>query len=96
MTSAEKHLSKAVAEGIIAFGGDEARTSNVFYGAFNDGIGLAPYYQFADLITDETQTKLDDAFDKMALAAEDPDYLDPCLNPEGTSTCYAGERDTGN
>jgi basic membrane protein A len=96
VTSAEKHLSKAVAEALIAFGNDEPRTSNVFYGAFNEGIGLAPYYQFDDTVPAAAKTAVDDAFAAMALAADDPDYLDPCLNADGTSTCYAGARDTGN
>jgi basic membrane protein A len=96
VTSAEKHLSQAVSDSIIAFGGDDPRSSNVFYGAFNDGIGLAPYYQFADLITADTQTKIDDAFAAMALDTDDPDHLDPCLDAGGQNTCYAGERDTGN
>ncbi len=46
MTSAEKHLTMAVREGIEAFAAARARAGNVFYGADNDGIGLAPYYQF--------------------------------------------------
>jgi basic membrane protein A and related proteins len=96
VTSAEKHLSRAVSDAIIAFGQGEPRTSNVFYGAFNDGIGLAPFYQFADLITADTQARIDDAYAAMALPDDDPDYLDPCLDSGGTNTCYAGERDTGN
>ncbi len=50
VTSAEKHLTMAVSESIVAGGGGEFRSNNVFYGADNDGIGLAPYYQFADLV----------------------------------------------
>lgn len=90
VTSAEKKLTKAVSEAIVAVNGGESRSSNVFYGADNGGIGLAPYYQFADLITADVQGKIDDAFAKMASGD-----LDPCLNAEGTSTCYAGSRDTG-
>jgi basic membrane protein A len=89
VTSAEKKLSKAVSEAIIAFGGDEPRSSNVFYGANNDGIGLAPFYQFADLITDEVQGQIDDAFAGMAA---DPATVDPC-QPSGL--CYAGAEDLG-
>jgi basic membrane lipoprotein Med (substrate-binding protein (PBP1-ABC) superfamily) len=88
VTSAEKHLSMAVREGIEAFGGGSARTGNVFYGADNDGIGTAPYYQFdGNVITDEIKTAVQDAFD--AMAAGD---LDPC-QPSGL--CYAGEEDLG-
>jgi basic membrane protein A len=91
VTSAEKKLTKAVSESIVAAGGGEPRSSNVFYGADNAGVGLAPYYQFADLITTDLQAKIDDAFGKMGSGD-----LDPCMNAAGTSTCYAGTRDTGN
>jgi basic membrane protein A len=87
VTSAEKHLSLAVSEAITTFAADEARDSNVFYGADNDGIGLAPYYQFSDLVTEDIQTAIDDAFDGMASGD-----LDAC-QPSGL--CYAGEEDLG-
>ena len=88
VTSAEKKLSKAVSDAIIAFGGDGARTGNVFYGADNDGIGLAPYYQFdGNVITDEIKSAVDGAFDQMASGD-----LDPC-QPSGL--CFAGEEDLG-
>jgi len=90
VVSAEKKLSKAVSEGIIAFGGGEPRSSNVFYGASNDGIGLSPFYQFSDLITTEIQGQIDDAFAGMAA---DPATVDPC-QPSGL--CYAGAEDMGN
>ncbi len=39
----------------------------MFYGADNDGIGTAPYYQFdGNVITDEIKTAVTDAFDAMA------------------------------
>ena len=56
-----------------------ARSSNVFYGADNEGIGLAPFYQFEDLIDAETQGLIDDAFAQMASGD-----LDPC-QPSGAS-----------
>lgn len=88
VTSAEKKLTKAVSDSIIAFGGDGARSGNVFYGADNDGIGLAPYYQFdGNVITDEIKTAVNDAFERMASGD-----LDPC-QPSGL--CYAGEEDMG-
>jgi basic membrane protein A and related proteins len=87
VTSAEKKLTKAVSDAIVAAGGGEPRSSNVFYGADNEGIGLAPFYQFADLIDDETQGLLDDAFAQMGSGD-----LDPC-QPSGL--CYAGEADPG-
>jgi basic membrane protein A len=87
VTSAEKHLTMAVSEAITTFAAGDARDSNVFYGADNDGIGLAPYYQFSDLVTDDIQAAIDDAFDGMASGD-----LDACGDP---STCYAGEEDLG-
>ena len=87
VTSAEKKLTLAVSEGIVAVGDGSPRTGNVFYGADNDGIGLAPFYQFQDLITDEIQGLIDDAFEQMASGD-----LDPC---EPSGLCYAGEADTG-
>ncbi len=88
VTSAEKKLTKAVSDAIVAVGDGAARSSNVFYGADNDGIGLAPFYQFEDLITAETQGLIDDAY--AAMASGD---LDPC---EPSGLCFAGEADTGN
>ncbi|HEY7737693.1 MAG TPA: BMP family ABC transporter substrate-binding protein [Candidatus Limnocylindria bacterium] len=87
VTSAEKHLTLAVSESITTFASGDARDSNVFYGADNDGIGLAPYYQFGDLVSDDTQAAIDDAFDGMASGD-----LDPC---EPSGLCYAGEEDLG-
>jgi basic membrane protein A len=88
VTSAEKKLTLAVSEGIIAVGAGSPRKSNVFYGADNDGIGLAPFYQFADLITSDIQSKIDDATSKMADGS-----LDPC---QPSNKCYNGTTDTGN
>jgi basic membrane protein A len=87
VTSAEKKLTKAVSDAIIAFGGGEPRSSNVFYGADNDGIGLAPYYQFDSVVPTDAKTAATEAFD--AMAAGD---LDPC---QPSNLCYAGAEDTG-
>ncbi len=87
VTSAEKKLTLAVSDAIVAVGGGEPRSSNVFYGADNDGIGLAPFYQFEDLIDADAQAAIDDAFAQMASGD-----LDPC-QPSGL--CYAGEADPG-
>jgi basic membrane protein A and related proteins len=89
VTSAEKKLTKAVSDAIIAFGAGEARSSNVFYGANNDGIGLAPYYQFDSVVPADAKTKVTDAFDGMAA---DPPTVDPC---QPSNKCYAGTEDTG-
>lgn len=87
VTSAEKKLTQGVSDGIVALGEGSARSGNVPYGADNDGIGLSPYYQFEDLITDEIQSAIDEAFEQMASGD-----LDPC-QPSGL--CYAGEADPG-
>lgn len=87
VTSAEKKLTVAVSEGIVNVGEGSPRTGNVFYGADNDGIGLAPFYQFADLIDADTQAAIDEAFDGMASGD-----LDPC---QPSNLCYAGEADPG-
>ncbi len=88
VTSAEKHLTKGVRDGIEAISGGSARAGNVFYGADNDGIGVSPYYQFdGNVITDDIKTAVTDAFD--AMAAGD---LDPC---QPSNLCYAGTEDTG-
>jgi basic membrane protein A len=87
VTSAEKKLTLAVSEGIVAVGEGSARTGNVFYGADNEGIGLAPFYQFEDLIDADIQAAVDDALAQMAAGD-----LDPC-QPSGL--CYAGEADPG-
>jgi basic membrane protein A len=90
VTSAEKKLSKAVTEGIQAFGGDEPRSGNVPYGANNGGIGVSPYYQFdGNVITAEIKTAVQEAFDAMAA---DPPTIDPC---QPSNLCYAGEADPG-
>ena len=92
VTSAEKKLKKAVSDAVVAFTSGSPRDSNVFYGADNDGIGLAPFYQFADLISSETQGKIDDAFAAMADGS-----LNPC---EPSDLCYGsattGTEDLGN
>ena len=88
VTSAEKKLTLAVSEAVVAAGEEAPRAGNVFYGADNEGIGLAPFYQFAELIDAETQGLIDDALAGMASGE-----LDPC-QPSGL--CFAGEPDTGN
>ncbi|HET7582397.1 MAG TPA: BMP family ABC transporter substrate-binding protein [Candidatus Limnocylindria bacterium] len=88
VTSAEKHLTTGVQEGVIAFAGGSARKGNVFYGADNNGIGVAPYYQFdGNVITDDIKAKVQDAYDGMASGD-----IDPC---QPTNLCYAGKEDKG-
>lgn len=88
VTSAEKHLTKGVQEGIQAFATGTARKGNVFYGADNDGVGVAPYYQFdGNVITDAIKTKVQQAFDGMGSGD-----IDPC---KPSNLCYAGKEDKG-
>jgi basic membrane protein A len=87
VTSAEKKLTAAVSEAIVDFNDAAGRSNNVFLGAAEGMIGLSPSYQFSDLISDDIQAAVDDAFDQMASGD-----LDPC-QPSGL--CYAGEEDLG-
>jgi len=97
VTSAEKHLKFAVRDAIETFASGNARDSNVFYGADNDGIGLAPYYQFADLISSDLQADIDAAYAGMADLT-----VDPCSPNRGwdsgnpDSNCFNGNPDAGN
>ena len=89
VTSAEKHLTKAVREGIEAFAGGSARAGNVFYGADNDGIGtgaVLPVRRQRDHRRDQ------DGGDGRVRRAWRSGDLDPC-QPSGL--CYAGKEDTG-
>ncbi|MEX1156699.1 MAG: BMP family ABC transporter substrate-binding protein [Chloroflexota bacterium] len=86
VTSAEKKLTSSVRTAIEEFAAGTVRDGNQFLGADTDMIGLAPYYQFADLITSEIQGKVDTAFDAMAGGT-----LDPCA----PNACFAGAPDPG-
>jgi basic membrane protein A len=92
VTSAEKKLSASVSEAIVDFAAGEERSWNVFLNAAEGMVGLAPYYQFAEVITDDIQGSIDNAFDAMVDGS-----LDVC-QPErwesGTdSNCYFGGGD---
>lgn len=92
VTSAEKKLSKSVSEAIVAFAGGEERSWNQFLGAAQGMVGLAPYYQFGDLITDEIQSTIDDAF--AAMVDGSLDVCQPERWDSGTgSNCYFGGGD---
>ncbi len=73
VTSAEKKLRNGVQQAVEAVAAGTDTGGNVFLDASNDGIGLAPFYQFADLITADVQQAIDDAFAGMADGS-----LDPC------------------
>ncbi len=92
VTSAEKKLSASVSEAIQDFAAGEERSWNVFLNAAEGMVGLAPYYQFGEVITDDIQGTIDNAFDAMVDGS-----LDVC-QPErwesGTdSNCYFGGGD---
>ena len=92
VTSAEKKLSASVSEAIVDFAAGEERSWNVFLNAAEGMVGLAPYYQFDEVITDDIQGTIDNAFDAMVDGS-----LDVC-QPErwesGTdSNCYFGGGD---
>ena len=96
VSSAEKKLTKSVSEAIQGFaaGGDE-RTGNVFLGAAEGMIGISPFYQFGDLISEDTQAAIDDAFAGMADGT-----LDPCLpahweSDTGSNCTFGGAEDLG-
>ena len=81
VTSAEKKLTKAVSDGIIAIAGGTAKGGNVLYGADNDGIGLSPFYQFdGNVITDEIQAA------STAFAAWPPATSMPCRAVRAAAT----------
>lgn len=72
LTSAEKKLSNAVDSAVIAAANGTAVGGNVLYNAANNGIGLSPYYDFASVITPETQAAVDAAFADFAAGTLDP------------------------
>ena len=82
VTSAEKKIVDAISAAIVRVDDGTAEGGNIFLSAASDppGIGLAPYHEFEDLITDDIQQAVDDAFDAMA-AGE----LDPCA---GEGACF--------
>ncbi|MDQ6793737.1 MAG: BMP family ABC transporter substrate-binding protein [Chloroflexota bacterium] len=65
VTSAEKHLEKAVSDAIKGIAGGTAKAGNTTFDATNDGIGVADFHDKASLITAATKTKLADALAAM-------------------------------
>ena len=61
MTSAEKKIIAAITAAIERVGDGSDEGGNVLGDATNGGIGLAPYHNFEDLITDEIQAAIDEA-----------------------------------
>jgi basic membrane protein A len=65
VTSAEKHLEKAVSDAIKGIAAGTAKAGNTTFDATNDGIGVADFHDKASLITAATKTKLADALAAM-------------------------------
>ena len=84
VTSAEKKLTLAVSEGIIAVGdGTAARRATCSYGADNEGIGLSPFYQFDGPHHRGDPGAIDEAFGGMADGSLDPcRAVRRCASPE--------------
>jgi basic membrane protein A len=80
LTSAEKKIREAIAAAIGRALDGSAVGGNVFNDAASDpvGIGLAPYHDLADVVTDEMQAEIDAALEAMLGG------LDPC---EGDGRC---------
>jgi basic membrane protein A len=76
VTSAEKKIVHAIQSAIERIDAGTAEGGNVTGDASNDGIGLAPYHNFEDLITDDIQAAIDEAFDGLADGS-----IDPCAGP---------------
>ena len=81
VTSAEKFLTKNVADAIVRIAGGTDKGGTVRLDISTDDVGLAPFYDFANLITSETQAKLDAAAAAMkdgSLQACDPNAFGAC------------------
>jgi basic membrane protein A len=89
VTSAEKKLSQSVSEAIQDFAAGDERSWNVFLNAAEGMVGLAPYYQFESLITDDIQATIDNVFEAMVDGSLD--VCQPARWESGTdSNCYFG------
>lgn len=84
VTSAEKKLRNAVASAIERIDAGEAEGGNIVNDASNDGIGLAPFHEFEDEISDDVRAMVDEAFEAMANGE-----LDPCEG-DGGVPCFGG------
>ncbi len=76
VTSAEKKIIAAITAAIERVADGSAVGGNISNDATNGGIGLAPFHNFEDLITDDIQTAIDDALAGLADGS-----IDPCAGP---------------
>lgn len=65
VTSAEKHLESAVSDAISAIAAGHATPGDNLFNASNNGIGIAPFYDKASLISSDLQTKINAALNDM-------------------------------
>ncbi|MDQ6682617.1 MAG: BMP family ABC transporter substrate-binding protein [Chloroflexota bacterium] len=72
VTSAEKKLTKAVSDAIKRVSEKTDKGGTVPLDITTDSIGLAPFYDFQNLITPEIQTRIDDAMKGLKDGSVDP------------------------
>lgn len=80
VTSAEKKIIAAITAAIERVADGSAVGGNITGDATNGGIGLAPYHNFEDLITDDIQAAIDEALAGLADGS-----IDPCA---GEGECF--------
>jgi basic membrane protein A len=80
VVSAEKKLTKAVSDAIQRIANEEDAGGTIVLDAAVDSVGLSSFHDKEDLISDETQAAIDEAFDAMKSGD-----LDPC---EGPGACF--------
>ncbi|HEY7451428.1 MAG TPA: BMP family ABC transporter substrate-binding protein [Candidatus Limnocylindria bacterium] len=80
VTSAEKKIVHAIQSAIERVDAGDNVGGNITGDATNDGIGLAPFHNFEDLITDDIQAAIDAAYAGLADGS-----IDPCA---GAGVCF--------
>jgi basic membrane lipoprotein Med (substrate-binding protein (PBP1-ABC) superfamily) len=79
VTSAEKKLTKAVSDAIQRVSAGTAKGGTVPLDITTDSVGLAPFYDAQDLITDEIQGRIDEAIKGLKDGSIDPCSPTPCV-----------------
>ena len=82
ITSAEKKLEKSVNDAIVAIADGSATPGSQRLGIDTQSVGLAPFHEFEDLISDELRATLAEA--EVALA---DGSIEPCEVNEATGFC---------
>jgi basic membrane protein A len=78
VTSAEKNLQKAVSDAIGRVADKTAKGGTVTLDITTDSVGLAPFYDFKNLITSDIQGKIDAAIKGLKDGSIDPCRPTPC------------------